>query len=790
MSTAVTSESRINIADLQQITPRDLTDSATLAQASTDNVVENCLVAGLGYTGLSATAGTLATTVVISDGWLIKGGPAYALRDPYTVDLASVIAAIPDATKSAIVLIVADGQEAPTQETRTFLDASKKPTNPADPWPTVTLATKTRYERTAVISKIAGAIDVQPQPPAYNAALCLIATVVVTNAGVLSVTQVTDQQITRLDQVVDIVEGLAAYQSTLPGIINGLKSSVSALALALTNLRAQEQADITNLQNQINANKTQASAPATSIFTGADYFQSLAQSNPAAAGYNAVVSGGLRFALSGTSGLVPIAAQNPLSNTLQQGTGTLLYPALSLPLHEEMGDPDLSLAKSSSAATNNTFALFGNFGSLSTPVKRRGFARSRVRASIGLKASSPAQVLANGDPSQIFAIDPTSFVYDQTNWGPWQTPTTEITRQNGFWSDLAARDYWSPILGIGDTGGLPIVSQPYQRPTSAMLSNLVLVTNGQKGGNLRLLVCADNNGKPDFTRTFADVAAVVPSDPTLFRRITFAMPYPILLKGGVGYHFVFTADTPTLGLWAPPHSGNPGNAQADYLTYANGTWIAPQADTRLSLILGFATFANTTIRIPLAPLQLANGGDTVDFQASLLLPEGCTIGYEVNIGGQWVSLATVLNSSNPLAGNPSNIPCNLVLSGTNLVAPIIDTAASVSRLSKSSAALDHVSAVQNPSAAVKTINKSVTVENWNSTLQTLDAKLRTGPALATPGVAPTSTKDTLNADGSLTRAWSWTLGAAVPSFAMDIVGTTTDPTQTFVGRSSNWDASP
>ena len=784
MTAPVISEARVSFAPLQQATSQDVYAVGTLGQGSLDNVVENCLIAGSAYTGMSvAVSGVSGLTV--QPGWLIQGGPAYALRDVFPVDLASQIAQVPDSTKSLVVLIVADGQESTTSETRTFLDASKKPTNPADPWPTVTLATNTRAIRSAIISKVVGTADVQPQAPTYNAALCLIATVVVSNTGIVSITQATGQQIVRQDQIAATVASLAAYQSTLEGTVNGLLSSVSALALGLSNLNAREQADVTSLQNQINALKILATAAPTAIFTGADYFQNLNQSNPSAAGYNAVVSGGLRFARSGGSPLVPVAAQNPYSSTLQQGTGTLIYPALSrYDSTVGIGDPGISLY---GANTGGGFLAFGNLGSLSTPVYRRGFARSRVRSSIGLTASSPAQVLANGDPSQLFSIDPTTFVYDSADWGPWQTTTTEISRQNGFWSDLSSRDYWSPIEGTGDTGGLPIVSQPYQPNTSGMLDKLTLTNNGATSGNVRLLICADNNGKPDFTRTFADVTSVLSNPPgTFFGHLVFQMPYPILLKGGVGYHFVFTSDNPAFEIWAPTGSNGNGNF---YLAYANGAWSAPQANTRLSMNLSYASFPNPTVRIPVAPLQLAGGGDTVDFQTKILLPEGCTLGFEIYIGGAWVSLAQVLNSTYPLAGNPSNVPCNMVLTGTGQVAPIIDTTASVYQLSKSSAALDHVSSVQTPTAPVTTIHKSVTVNKWNSGVQTLTANLRTGTGYTT-NTAPTATKDTINADGSLTRQWTWGLGAAVPSFEMEMIGATTDPTQTFVGLSSNWDASP
>ena len=783
------SEARVIVGRYQQITSVDLTETSQIAQASLDNVVEAYL--GDGYTGLAVGVDASATGIVVQPGYLVQGGRAFSLSDAFPLSLASKIATIPDATKTMNVIIVANGDESPSSETRTFEDASKKPPNPADLWATVQTFVATRMVRTIDISAVAGTPDVQPADPAFNAALFPIARVVLSNTGVVSVTPIANAKIVRQDQIAATMASLAAYQATLQDIVTGLLSGVSGLALQLASLSARELADVASLQRQIDTLRTQATTPATSTFTGQDYFLDLSQSLPTASGYAATVNGGLRFA-AGPKADVPIVPQNPLDGNLQQGTGTLLYPAISTQAGQMPTDSMGDVGLNGYDGTYASFVSFGSLGSLSAPVCRRGFARTRIRSSIGLKATSPAQVLANGDPSQLFAIDPASFVYDAANWGDWKTGTTEINRQNGFWLDIASRDYWSPILGTGDVGGLPVADQPYKPFTSKMLTQFSVMTNNVVGANLRLLICGDNNGSPDFTQTIADVAAQTVSSygasyPTSLQR--FKMPYPILLTGGRQYHFVLTSDKAGLSLYlGKTQRSTDQHPTQPYLSYASGAWGAQQSGKTLTCVFSFAYFPNPTITIPLAPLQLAGGGDTADFQFSTILPQGCSQTIQVYIGGQWVNLAQVLNSSYPLAGNPSTVPCRLVLTGTGQVAPIIDTAASTSRISKSSAALQHVSSIQTPAAPVTTVHKSLVVDNWNPNVQTLTASLRTGPGFATPAVAPTSTKDVTQADGSLLRTWTWTLGAAVPSFEMELDGTTTDASQTFVGRRSNWDA--
>ena len=782
MNVPVTSEARIPVALNQEVDDIMLTNMGLLAQGSLDNLITNCIGSGIGYTGLACAIKTnintnSATLITVGQGWMKRGGVAYSLRDAADVDLASTIAAVPSG-KTAIVLILADGQEAPVKAEITVLDAAKEPADPNAYWPTAIIQGDTAVVRSVIPTKVAGTPDLQPQPPAANPSYCLLATCVVDNGSIISCKQETGQQIVPQEQLATTLAIISAYQTTLPSIINGLLSSVSALAIQLASLSAREQADITSLQNQINALRTQATASPAATFTGVDYFTDLSQSKPDAAGYNALVSGGLRFPLAVKADL-PIAAQNPFASVLKQGSGNILMPSFGeYPGILKVGI-DTSVGAQVESAPN-----FGQLGFASLPVARRGFPRQRIQSSIGLTTQSAAQVLASGDPSQLFAIDPATFVYDKANWGDWRTDTTEIVRQNGFWSTLASRDYWSPILGvIGNTAGLPIVSQPIKADASSMVPGMSIgwATYGiRPGANVRVMLCADKAGSPDLMNTYLDQQIQTHGESAT----TFRFPNPVFTRAGKIYHLVLTSDNPGLAIGMYP---NPKGMGA--LSYINGAWQVCNGGYALNLHFTSCYFGSgLTITVPLGTLNLAAGSDTLDFQFSMLLPDGCNLIIQVLIGGQWVSLAQVLNSTYPLAGNPQTVPCQAVLTTTGQCAPMIDTTVSAARISKASAAMEHVSSIQTPAAPVTTIHKSVVVENWNAAVQTLTAGLRTGPGFATPPVAPTSTKDAPQANGSLLRTWTWTLGAAVPSFEMELDGATTDATQQFVVSRSNWDA--
>ena len=239
---------------------------------------------------MSVALGVTPTTVIVAPGVLFSGGAGFALRDAFTVDLGAAIAAVP-ADKSALVAILAAAQEIEDEtETRTFLDATKKPTNPRDPWPTVTVATETRIVRSAIISSPVGTPDVQPALPTYGASLCLIATVAISSLGIVSVTQNTAAAIYRLDQVGADTRGLTTWRGGLDPKVQALLSTVSALALQLANLNYADQ--IAKLNDKIAALESRTAAGAAAVFRGADYFVNDSQSATTAAGYSARISEG------------------------------------------------------------------------------------------------------------------------------------------------------------------------------------------------------------------------------------------------------------------------------------------------------------------------------------------------------------------------------------------------------------------------------------------------------------------------------------------------------------------
>ena len=787
---------------MQQSTSADVKAVGTLAQASTDNVVENCLIDGMGYTGMAVSISGVAA-LTVATGYLIDGGPGYALRDPFVLDLSSVVASVTDATKTAVVFVVIDGDEATIQETRTFLDPSKKPTNPADPWPTITYATGTRVIRTVDVDKVAGAAAVQPQDPVYPAQLCAIARVVVGNTGIQSVSQITANQITRLDQLVAIVTGLVASTAGYGGAIQGLLSTVAALQktdtdrfAALTSEIGALQSALTVLGNKvagIGAGGTATNNYYTYTETYADASGLTAQPSPT---YS--VGGGLGF----PSATSTPGAFSPVN--LYAGNIAYLGNRYILPAYTEVVSSE-RVPVNSGAGVNVggdplTGIAFNQMGAFAVPVQMRGFGVERTRYGAPFVAQPAANLLANADPSVLFALHPGDIAYD-ASWDPWTKNSPELSHQNGYVHDLTSRGYWTTRSPGNAISGLAGIQQFVAPSADQMMTEFDLSVVKGTFGDIRMLVCdLQAAAGADFTRVVADVTCPFASiDPSadiagLYGVAAFKMPYPILEKLGKRYAYVFVTNGDhkfrTIGNvnYNPALGGGIliGNSLQSLSTY--GIEVGHRKK--------IASFSSASTDVPLNPLYNGGGTDTVDIITPGIVPTGCDIAYKLrNTDGTLSALGSITTAApNLLAGRPSTVTLTATLTGTGNTAPIIDLGTSVSgtaggSTAKQAAAIGPVeSRVYGiKDASGNAINfahatRVVTLIGFDPTIHTYSPEqLEVAPGYAAgQALAPTTTSAlSKQSDGTYTITFAWTLGTAVAGVKFLMSGSTQDSTRGF-----------
>ena len=814
MASAFPSEAAVVFSDYQQLTSVDLNDTATNPQATLDNVVEAFLAAGQGYTGLSVSADSDALGVTVSPGILYNIGGGFPLRAAAEIDLTPQINLIPDSVSSQIVLIVANSGAALISETRTLEDASRKPTNPADLWPTVQTAVTTRNVRAATPSIVPGVVSASNvQAPAYNPLLCLLATVTLNKTGVVSVIQNTAAQITRLDQLVPLVTAQGAQLASYQSAIAGLLSSTSGLALALAQLRKDFAAQIAALQAAITALSAQqvtAAAPG-SVFSQVETFTD-ASGLTVSASAGASVGSGLTF---------PQGPKNPISYfPLMQFASNLKVlnnRYLTAP-YTEVADGGNSyqgdyLGRIQAGGNQYTMSTLGPWNV--TP-KLEGFAVQRTRFGASLAVQSAATIQSSSDPSQLFGSSSYALVYDPT-WTPWASYSPEISHQNGLWRDLAARGLWGPRTAGTPTGNLPAISQVFQTDTDDMMTRIKIfktVPNFARNplaAGTRLLVCEELNGVADPNNVIMDLYGKEGSQTGGTASYSYAydefiFPYPLLRRAGRRYHFTVIYGNPDTSHLLTARQYTPDPSMKNFLARnANGGWSQDPNDGVMSCAYMRANFTQGATPVELNSVSLDGGIDNLDILTPIVMPTGCDVFYDTFTSGGAYSRLAPINptdpTSNPLAGRPSYLRIAVEIIPTGRTAPIIDMAptaigTTVSTAARRAGTLTAQSAVRAPvntagaPISVTKITQVVTLQNFNPALHTFTETLGTGASYGTP-TNPTSVSGPVTqSDGTVQFTFSWTLTSGVTSFVANYSGTTTDVTQTFTMTKSITTAAP
>lgn len=777
-----TSEARVVVANYQRGTPEQITATNDLLQATMDNVVENFLGLATRYQDMTVAADVSNKRVVVAPGTLYAGGPGYALQSAFTVDLASACAAVP-ADKFALVAILAAGYEDAEGEkfSATFLDPSKKPANPRDPWPTIEAVTPTRKIRYVQISAPVGAADVQPGMPPYGPTLCLVATVRINRDGVVAITQNEAARIERLEDVAQDAADAIADLARINPLLASLLSTTSALALQLAAMKAAYDAALADLQKQLNQQQTQTnnqgsqqqtgSAP---ILSGFDVFVDLSQTDVNAAGYSALISDGLRFPVAASDNQA-ITVTNPFAAAVKVIAGRYLLPAYT----------EVVSVRNLGNATK--YDRTDSLGIITGSASVRGLGVSRTRWDRGLTESSVAQLLASGDPTRLFAARPEDLAYDPA-WGDWRVSGPELIRRAGYAKDLTGRGPWSRIDTTINFAGKLVIDQPYQAASAEMITAIDTEFEGASNGQpVVVLVTADLNGNPDFGRTYAAVEVEAPNTPG---KISF--PYPILRKAGEKVHFVHLFPGGGIGFNIFGHEIGQipfGILKAPALTYTGGQWVPHGSLREMGFSVYRASFSGAgPLRVPLSPVILAGGIDGVDLVTPAIVPEGTSIDFETQIAGAPVALAPV-TGIHPLNGGVQSLPLTALLSYTEAVAPIFDFQTAKSRVVRSGTALRHVSSARIPVTGVTKVQESVTLYGFDSAAHTVTARLLTGAGYATE-TAPSTVVDLVQADGSLKRTFTWSLGSTVTAHEVALIGTRSDLTKQLVGRRADWTAAP
>lgn len=749
-------ESKVIFLDGMDNDPADFNNLQTFAQRSADHIVADGITSQRKFAGFNASADG-AVNFTALPGRFFSGGKVYNRADSFSHDFTT---GLPLATRRIATLVVW-GEEVDTDvRPREFL--INEETGASEPRPVA--LERTRIARVAIVM---GNENADPTAPVLDSGVTAVANIMLTPAGIESITMVAANALDSVQSVSDRAAALEMFRDKAKPQIASLANDIAALTEGQAGLVSTTEFSIAlgrveRLEHQVGINTA-------AIASMADSLVDLAKTDEAAAGFDAKVEEGIVFPAAGEAitALQIFDGLNPRAKTV----GGVLFPAYTR--EKRFGIGPASGEAGIATYTYQTHELV-----------QKTAARCRVRHGVSVIPTLATAWLKSGAYNPInvvFSREGETIVNDY--WGKYVTGHV-FGRYRNHWVDSYEFPYWDAVTVEHAVNGAQI-AQTFLQANDMWLEAVGLTfTRLAADGDITVAVCETKNGAPDLN---AVISKTTVSRASLSLNGETVIPVqPVFLTGGNRYALVLIT---AADHWVATVAGT---------VYGDGTFfyvqdnVIQQGDGSRDVMFSLfaAKFNAARAVIDLQPLSLAGGIADVDILASAVIPGSTSLTYEIQVGGLWHALDGAEGAESILktvGAMPPLLPFRAVFTGTPDVMPAVTLTNSQVKVSRPKAALTYVSAVRAiPGAGSTQIRAIVRLEGFNAAKHTLVAKLRTGAGYATMTSA-TSFTDRPTSDGMIERTVVFNLGAAVTSFKLELTGTTTDDRDPFkVGAAKDY----
>jgi hypothetical protein len=756
-------ERKVNFAQYQQVSTANLNNMQTNAEQSLDNIVSDTLVSTRGFTGFAASKTGPAQVTVLA-GRLYVAGKVYALDTPTQHDST---AQLPVAAKR-IAIIAGWGSEADADvgAVNFLIAAQSTPQNPVYQ-PQVVAKT---LVRAANLGMTLGTEAPDPSAPIVDATLLQIARVVLTPTGVDSVTMIAANEAPNLEDVEGRTAALEAWVAVAAPELTSLSATISQLSNALRN--SASQATIGRMLGRIAVLEAKDGVPSNAADSSADFFLDPATSDLAHPISLCKVQEGVRF---GDDGAADAALQlfNPLDPLAKIANG-VLFPAY---------DPILRFA----TGTVTGEAQISQYTYQTQTLVQKTMSRQRVRYGNEFTVCTNGQFWQRGtyDPlTQIFKLpngETFKAAFDPTLGGfglAWVDGLSHFAvRLQEMWTDTVSEPYWDRVTTNSQINGSQ-VAETFPTGQDFWLHSVDLqFTKIDANGAVTVALCgATDVGFVDVNNVLAQVTIAQAALQAAPARTPFVFDKPVYLQAGKRYGIAVIS------------TGNHSIATTDGTSFPSGMFFGLVGGTEIAdptkhiwAEFNACKFRQTVTTIQLQPLQLAGGITSIDILSGAIAPGSTQLTYQVQVAGQWISLAAANTGALNAGGNlPPLLPFRAVFSGTPDVMPCLDLLNSNVHVSRPRINYVHLwpKNGRTPPAATSQIRLTERYESFDANFHTTQRRLLTGASFATE-TAPSSTTDVTTADGALERTYVWNLVAAVTAFQFKGLGNTTTALKTF-----------
>lgn len=725
--------------DRQELNQNDLNNAQTWTDEAQQHLITDAVTSEKQYVGLTVTSRS-ATEVDVAPGRLYTGntGEVFALTQTQTV---SLFAMLPLQDSKWLSLSIYGLSEDTDIQPRDFLiDLETGQTQPE--------AVPMERRRVAQIHIAQGLESPTPEKPEPPTGYTLIAHVRLNPSGIQEVVLATALKLPNLQRLNAQVQQHQGWIERAEPRIAHIQSDIAGLGEAVAARATIQQA--IQLGMDMARVKERMEIPDDYKFYGADHFLTDDESDVGHGDYDARNDEGIRPAIV-ASDTVSLALLNPV-----EPEATVSATGFLLPKYTEV--TRLRMETRKGELTINQYQY------QTQNVVQRTMSRQRLQYGETRSYCTNSHFWNNG------VYDATTGIFRQNTGETWTVDPADRVRavQNHqflrvtqFWQTTYNETYWDTVT-VPHTVQGSILGQTILMAQTGFLSSLELYfTNVDAAGGLTLLLVDASRGQPDMSKAIAKMDLAANALNTGWCKIT--MPTPVFVESGKRYAVVLVSGAQhRIG-----YTEGTEYTQGVLLYAQDGAYFNEASDRDLMLRMNFCRFNTPRAIIQCQPLQLAGGIADIDMLHQAVVPDGCEMTFEYQVGGLWHPIAD--RTAENLATLPALLPLRIVFIGTTDLQPMIRLTDSQVVVSRQGTSFTHVSTVRTLATSSTEVRVRLLLEDYDATYHTANCQLLIG--------AGTESADSTTIEiVDLRSRWIEYkfLIPATTSYKMKITGSTTD----------------
>lgn len=713
-------EKQVIFRDRQELQSADLNAIGAYASGALQHLTQDAIAATLHFTGGVVTAKS-ATEIDVASLRFYNDGKVYASEQTETLNLFQYL---PLVTKK-VVAVVVWGEETDTDvEPRDFLiDLTTGATQPQ--------AVAMTRMRTANINLLPGTESADPQPPVIQTGTLVIAYVYLAPTGIERIEIAERSRLPNLGNHEQRIFEQESWRALAEPRISSIATDLAGLAKKTDNLVARN--TVIELANDVARLKAKVNLPTAYASYESDYFGDASKTDTNGLGFAALTKNGLLF---------PVAAQatvglqlfNPYDAAIARAANDLVLPAYT-----------------------------------SKPrIQTQGYA--------GDLSISQYQVQTQTLKAYTTTVWDYHYGWNWNYYYGWY---------NSWWWNYYGYDWsWYAYYGyqtshtethyqlenVTTSYNGAIIGQTFLVANAMWLTKVGLqFTQVGASGDVMVAICETDGGKPDLLKTVTKVT-LSRGDILKYPTETEIPVPPVLLDAGKRYALVLITQGDHR---VATVSGN-DYTQGTLFFGTDGDYFTGDLTKDLMFSLYAAQFAQPRVEVMLGSVSLAGGLSDLSISAPQVVPKGCELRYEIQVGGKWYPLG---DSAMRLSTLPDIVPLRVVLLGTSDLAPAFQLAPNAIVGSRPGTSLVHWSTTRTLASASTSITVQVVVAQWDQANHTLTCELKSGGTTYTP--VTTVAKD--EPDGQAKRiTYTFAPNPGISTYQIKLVGNRTPASQPFV----------